>query len=77
MCVGHYLSWAPHSPGMSEGRYRVAWGFAAASGNVLSMGMQFHIVHHPHPRIPLMRTPRAYREMREILEARGWRMDGI
>jgi beta-carotene hydroxylase len=40
-------------------------------GNLGTMGMQYHIVHHLHPRIPLYRTPQAYREMRPILEARG------
>lgn len=75
--IRHYLSWAPHNPGMSQGRYRDTRGFRSAVGNVLSMGMQFHIIHHLHPRIPLMRTPRAYYEMREILEARGCRMDGL
>jgi beta-carotene hydroxylase len=35
------------------------------------MGMQFHIIHHLYPRIPLMRTPAAYRALRPILEVRG------
>lgn len=67
----YYLSWAPHHPANQTGRYRDTRSFKSAVGNVLSMGMQYHIVHHLHPRIPLMRTPRAYWEMREILEARG------
>lgn len=75
--IRHYLSWAPHNPGMAQGRYKDTRGFRSAVGNVLSMGMQFHIVHHLHPRIPLMRTPRAFREMREVLEARGCRMDNL
>lgn len=75
--IRHYLSWAPHNPGMGEGRYRDTRSFRSAVGNVLSMGMQYHIVHHLHPRIPLMRTPRAYWEMRDILEARGCRMDDL
>lgn len=75
--IRHYLSWAPHNPGMGQGRYRDTRGFRSAVGNVLSMGMQFHIIHHLHPRIPLMRTPRAYYEMRDILEARGCRVDNL
>jgi len=35
------------------------------------MGMQYHIVHHLHPYIPLSQTPAAYREMKPILRARG------
>lgn len=75
--IRHYLSWAPHNPGMDQGRYKDTRSFRSAVGNVLSMGMQFHIVHHLHPRIPLMRTPRAYWEMRDVLEARGCRMDDL
>ena len=45
--------------------------FRSHVGNIGSMGMQFHVVHHLHPRIPLLRTPRAYWEMRDIIEARG------
>ena len=41
------------------------------------MGMQYHIIHHLHPRIPLYRTPRAYWEMRDILEARGCDLGGL
>lgn len=75
--IRHYLSWAPHNPGMAQGRYKDTRSFRSAVGNVLSMGMQYHIVHHLHPRIPLMLTPRAYWEMRDILEARGCRMDDL
>ena len=66
-----FLSWAPHFPGEKTGRYRDTRGWRSQFGNLLSMGMQFHIIHHLHPRIPLYRTPKAYWEMRPILEARG------
>ncbi|MEO0467041.1 MAG: fatty acid desaturase [Pseudomonadota bacterium] len=69
--IQYYLSWAPHHPATDTTRYGNTRGFRAMFGNVASMGMQFHLVHHLHPRIPLMRTPAAYREMRPILEARG------
>lgn len=74
--ISYYLSWAPHHGG-SKGRYKDTRGFRAALGNIGSMGMQYHIVHHLHPRIPLIRTPRAYREMRDILEARGCKIEGL
>lgn len=69
--IQYYLSWAPHNPALTTGRYRDTRSFKSALGNIGSMGMQYHIVHHLHPRIPLMRTPRAYWEMRDVLEARG------
>ena len=73
----YYLSWAPHHPAKEKGRYRDTRSFRAALGNIGSMGMQYHIVHHLHPRIPLYRTPRAYWEMRDILEARGARIEEL
>ncbi len=75
--IVYYLSWAPHHPAKETGRYRNTRGFRAAFGNIASMGMQYHIVHHLHPRIPLIRTPRAFHEMRDVLEARDCRLENI
>ena len=69
--INFYLSWAPHHPGKEQGRYRNTRSFRSIFGNIGSMGMQYHVIHHLHPRIPLYRTPRAYWEMKPILEARG------
>ena len=69
--IRHYLSWAPHHPATEMGRYKDTKSFRAILGNIGSLGMQYHVVHHLHPRIPLYRTPRAYWEMRDIIEARG------
>ncbi len=66
-----FLSWAPHHPAKKTGRYKDTRSFNSFWGNIGSMGMQYHIIHHLHPRIPLYRTPRAYWEMRPVLEARG------
>lgn len=75
--IQYYLSWAPHHPGTRQGRYKDTRSFRALVGNVGSMGMQYHIIHHLHPRIPLYRTPRAYWEMKPILEARGCNVDAL
>ncbi|MEM9502037.1 MAG: fatty acid desaturase [Pseudomonadota bacterium] len=72
-----FLSWAPHHPGTHRTRYTNTRSWKSAVGNIGSMGMQFHIVHHLHPYIPLHLTPAAYREMRPILEARGCRLGEI
>ena len=69
-----FLSWAPHHPGGEQGRYRNTRSWKSKVGNLGSMGMQFHIVHHLHPYIPLHLTPAAYWEMSPILEARGARL---
>jgi beta-carotene hydroxylase len=41
-----FLSWAPHHPGKEQGRYRDTRSWKSKVGNIGSMGMQFHIVHH-------------------------------
>ena len=69
-----FLSWAPHHPGTHQGRYVNTRSWRSKLGNIGSMGMQFHIVHHLHPYIPLHLTPAAYWEMKPILEARGCRL---
>ncbi|MEM8934132.1 MAG: fatty acid desaturase [Acidobacteriota bacterium] len=43
----------------------------ARLGNLGSMGMQFHVIHHLYPRIPLDRTPAAYWELKPIIERLG------
>ena len=75
--IQFYLSWAPHHPGEKQGRYKDTRAWRSRFGNVLTMGMQYHVIHHLYPRIPLFRTPRAYWQMRDVLEARGVRIDGL
>lgn len=75
--IQFFLSWAPHHPGDRQGRYKDTRAFKSSWGNIGSMGMQYHIVHHLHPYIPLTDTPAAYRDMRDILEQRGCRLEGI
>lgn len=66
-----FLSWAPHHPMSGMGRYTNTRSWKSKVGNVGTMGMQYHIVHHLHPYIPLSQTPAAYRAMKPILRARG------
>ena len=75
--IQYYLSWAPHHPGKEQGRYRETRGFKSAVGNLLSMGMQYHIIHHLYPRIPLSKTPAAFRELRPILVRKGCELAGL
>lgn len=69
--ISYYLSWAPHHPAAEQGRYRDTRGFKSRLGNFLSSGMQYHIIHHLYPRIPLSLTPSAYRALKPILQQRG------
>ena len=69
--IEFYLSYAPHHPAKEQGRYRDTRAFKSYFGNIASMGMQYHLVHHLYPRIPLSKTPAAYRELKPILERKG------
>lgn len=73
----YFLSWAPHQPADKTGRYRDTKAFRSKVGNILSMGMQYHIVHHLYPYIPLTDTPAAYREMQGILRTRQCDLGGL
>ena len=39
------------------------------------MGMEYHVIHHLFPRIPLFQTGPAYFEMQKMLDERGIRND--
>lgn len=75
--IRFYLSWMPHHPGFATGRYRDTRAFKSALGNLVSGGMQYHIIHHLYPTIPLMKTPAAYRDLRPILERKGCDLGGL
>ena len=75
--IRFFLAWAPHHPGHETGRYRDTRAFKSLFGVIGTMGMTVHIVHHLHPRIPLDRTPAAFRELRPILEARKCDLGGL
>jgi fatty acid desaturase len=70
-----FLSWAPHYPMKEKGRYRDTRAWKSPVGTVLSLWMEYHIIHHLFPRIPLFQTGPAYWEMRELLKDRGCRDD--
>ncbi|HEX8480469.1 MAG TPA: fatty acid desaturase [Allosphingosinicella sp.] len=69
--IRFYLSWAPHHPRVQTGRYENTVLFRSRLGHIMSMGMETHLVHHLYPSIPSHRTKAAYREMRDVLAARG------
>lgn len=70
-----FLSWAPHHPMKETGRYRDTRFWKSPVGTILSLGMEFHIIHHLYPRIPLLDTPKAWRALEPILLERGIRDD--
>jgi beta-carotene hydroxylase len=70
-----FLAWAPHYPYAETGRYRDTRAWKSPVGTILSMGMEYHQIHHLFPRIPLLQTGPAYWELRELLAKRGVRDD--
>lgn len=70
------LGWLPHRPMEKQGRYKDTRGWKATTGTILTQGMEYHIIHHLYPSIPLHKTPAAFREMRPILEQKKCVLDG-
>jgi beta-carotene hydroxylase len=67
-----YLSWMPHHPRAGHtGRYDSTRVFRSIWGDIGSVYMGYHLVHHLYPRIPVHRTRPAFHAMRDILVARG------
>ena len=71
------LSWAPHMPMDETGRYRDTRGWKSPVGTILSAGMEYHLVHHLFPAIPLNKTPAAYRELKPLLQAEGMSLNDL
>lgn len=71
------LSWAPHHPMDETGRYRDTRAWKSPVGTILSSGMEYHVVHHLFPSIPLNKTPAAYRELKPLMQQEGMRMEGL
>ncbi len=72
--IGIFLSWAPHYPFAGRGRYNDTRAWKSPVGTILSLGMEYHIVHHLFPKIPLIQTGPAYWELRDVIEKRGIRI---
>lgn len=70
------LSWAPHHPFSETTRYRSTRAFKSPVGTILSAGLEYHIVHHLYPTIPVHRTPAAYRALKPLLEKQGCELNG-
>ena len=70
------LGWLPHRPMEKQGRYKDTRGWKAYTGTMLTQGMEYHIIHHLYPSIPLHKTPSAFRDMKHILEKKNCVLDG-
>jgi beta-carotene hydroxylase len=66
-----FFSWETHHPQTGTGRYDNTRIFRSSVGSFLSMWIEFHLVHHLYPNIPMHLTKKAYFEMKPVLEARG------
>jgi beta-carotene hydroxylase len=66
-----FFSWETHHPQTGTGRYDNTRIFKSSVGPFLSMWIEFHLVHHLYPNIPMHLTKQAYFEMKPALRARG------
>lgn len=75
--ISLFLSWAPHHPMEEMGRYRDTRAWRSPVGTLASMWMEFHIIHHLYPTIPLLDTKRAWKDLRPLLVESGCRVEGL
>lgn len=68
--VRFWPSWAPHHP-QRQGRYKCARIFKARIGYWLSLGMEYHLIHHLYPGIPNHRQREAYFALKDVLRRQG------
>ncbi|MXO64179.1 fatty acid desaturase [Altericroceibacterium endophyticum] len=66
-----FFSWETHYPHSGRGRYDNTRIFRSSVGSILSMWIEFHLIHHLYPNIPMHLTKPAYFEMKPVLEQRG------
>lgn len=66
-----FFSWETHFPHQGRDRYDNTRIFKSSVGTFLSMWIEYHLVHHLYPNIPMHLTKRAYFEMKPILAERG------
>ncbi|HYD25727.1 MAG TPA: fatty acid desaturase [Croceibacterium sp.] len=66
-----FFGWETHHPQTGTGRYDNTRIFKSSVGSVLSMWLEYHLVHHLYPNIPIHLTKPAYFEMKPLLQARG------
>lgn len=66
-----FFSWETHFPHEGRGRYDNTRIFRSSVGSFLSMWIEFHLIHHLYPNIPMHLTKQVYFEMKPILAQRG------
>jgi beta-carotene hydroxylase len=70
-------AWIPHYPMLETGRYRNTRGWKSNFGIIITAGLEYHLIHHLFPSIPLHKHPAAYRELKPILEAKGMTLNNL
>ena len=66
-----FFSWETHFPHKGLGRYDNTRIFRSSVGTFLSMWIEFHLIHHLYPNVPMHLTKAMYFEMKPILAQRG------
>ena len=71
------LDWMPHHPHSTQGRYRDTRVILGPGLFLLTMGHNYHLIHHLYPRIPFYAYGRCFDELRDELEGRGAVIEGL
>lgn len=66
-----FFSWETHFPHQGLGRYDNTRILRSSVGTFLAMWIEYHLVHHLYPNVPMHLTKPMYFELKPILAQRG------
>lgn len=72
-----FFTWTPHHDHHETGRYRNTRVSLFPFANFLLQGQNYHLIHHMMPAVPYYRYKPVFDELRQVLEAKGARIEGL
>jgi len=66
-----FFSWETHFPHQGLGRYDNTRILRSSVGTFLAMWIEYHLVHHLYPNVPMHLTKPMYFALKPILAQRG------
>ncbi|MCL6415715.1 fatty acid desaturase [Aestuariirhabdus sp. Z084] len=71
------FDWIPHTPSKHQGRYRNTRIYRAPGLKYLTLGQNYHLIHHMYPRVPWYHYERVFHEVRPELEANNAAIENL
>ncbi len=69
--LGMLFDWIPHMPTRQQGRYQNTRSYLLPGLKFLTLGQNYHHIHHLYPRVPWYNYQRVFNHIRPELEAKN------